>query len=197
MNAGFAPPAPRARRARPSSDQGVATELKAHCSMKASWSGLALSFARRRIRGAEGLTSRIRAGLGELPVGHLEQALHLGAHAPFGVDQAAGAVGQPLRLADLLHAVAERLAEELEYAAEAAAPVGSSSASRRRLDLGAGQLDFGRVDRGEGLRSSDCCEADMTNSSIGSVRNRTSMPRRRKISRFGLFLIEARSGPPR
>ena len=58
--------------------------------------------------------------LGEVFVRHLQDPLHLGAHAPIRVDQAARAVGQALRLADLADPIAERGPEQLEHAVEAA-----------------------------------------------------------------------------
>ena len=58
--------------------------------------------------------------LGELLVGHLQEPLHLGAHPPFDIHQAARAVGQPFRFAHLADPRPERFAEELEDFGETA-----------------------------------------------------------------------------
>ena len=57
---------------------------------------------------------------GELFVGHLQEPLHLGAHAAVGIHQAARAVGQPLRFPHLSHTIRKRGPEELENAGEPA-----------------------------------------------------------------------------
>ena len=90
------------------------------------------------------------------PAGDLE-ALHVGrqhllqlaAHGPLLVDEAAGALGQPVRLAHVGDQRVERSAEQFDHAGEAGRGGGAGRFVRglRRL----GELHIGRVDRDERL----------------------------------------------
>ena len=121
--------------------------------MNSSCWSLALSRQSRRTSGADGLISRIRGAFREVFVGHLQEPLHLGAHAPVSVDETARAVGQTLRFAHLPDPIAKRCSEQLQYAVKPA--LLARALARRLVRLGRwsgfGEIEVGGVDRGQRL----------------------------------------------
>ena len=131
----------------PSRIMVFAQSCKAHWRTNGSLSALAARVESRRTSGASGLTLEDALRGREVAVVLLEEALHLEAEAAVGRDEAARAVGQPLRGADGLDPRPEGVAEEVEEPAES--PFGLLGIGVGLVGL-AGELEVGGVDRGQG-----------------------------------------------
>src|SRR5215472_2641671 len=114
-------------------------------------------------------------------------------HVPLIGDETNGTVGQALGTADILHRIAER---QFKNRNETGEP-GRGFPLLGLACLGRGylvEIDAAAGRRFEGLLFV-LAIAGTQNSSIGSVISRTSIPRARKPSSCGLFLITSRLSP--